>query len=767
MGTTIRGRTLLFAAGAVLLAITCREPTAPGDPPVEELAAPDPALQPSGVALDIGAGPTATLVGAGDIASCSTENDELTARTLDTIPGTVMAVGDNAYVGGTATEYGTCYQPTWGRHRSRTRPTPGDKDYVTAGAAGYWSYFGAAAGDSGKFYYSYELGNWQVIVLNSKLPTSATSPQTLWLRQTLAASTKSCQVAYWHVPYVSSTSTAVRTTLRPIWDVLYEFGVEIVVNANEKVYERFAPQRPDQTADPVGGIREFVVGTGGASRSSFGVIQPNSEVRDASAHGVLRLTLGSTGYRWKFIPVAGKTFTDEGEGACGGAAAPPVANPGGPYTSGFTVTFDGSGSFDPQGDALTYDWDFGDGSPHGSGVAPTHTYAAEGTYTVTLVVTGADGEASSPASTTATILNQPPAVDAGPDQSASLGMAVSIAASFTDAGTDDAPWTYWVNWGDGSTPEQGSLAAPGPIAASHTYASAGTYTVAVTVTDRDGASGTDAAAIVVSPPGASFTFVGAGDIASCKNGRDELTAQILDTIPGTVFTIGDNAYPNGRAIDYQNCYEPSWGRHKHRTWAVLGNHEYDTKTADPSFDYFGDRAGPRGLGYYSFDLGDWHIIVLNDNSSFVPFKAGSVQDRWLRNDLATNTKPCIMALWHQPLFMSSNDAFIQRDSRKILWDRLYAAGADVVLSGHQHFYERMHPMRPDSTRDDATGIRAFIVGTGGESSALPTMNIHPNSVVRSAHFGVIKFTLRSGSYDWQFIPAKGYTFTDSGSAACH
>ena len=266
--------------------------------------------------------------------------------------------------------------------------------------------------------------------------------------------------------------------------------------------------------------------------------------------------------------------------------------------------------------------------------------------------------------------------------------------------------------------------------------------------------------------GGSAVLVGAGDIASCANNNDELTAQLLDGIPGTVFTAGDDAYPNGRAVDYQNCYAPTWGRHLNRTIAVLGNHEYDSSaTADPSFDYFGDRAGPRGKGYYSLDLAAWHIVVLNDN---IAFAAGSEQDQWLRNDLAAHPNQCILAIWHQPYFFSnknpSGDVILP--TRKIFWDRLYAAGADLVIDGHQHQYERFAPMNPDGQTDAAYGIREFIVGTGGESSAEPAA-IASNSEVRSRAFGVMKFTLNDGGYDWQFYPIPGVIFSDAGSASCH
>ena len=263
-------------------------------------------------------------------------------------------------------------------------------------------------------------------------------------------------------------------------------------------------------------------------------------------------------------------------------------------------------------------------------------------------------------------------------------------------------------------------------------------------------------------------LVGAANIATCGMTNDEATADLLDGIPGTVVALGDNAFPRGRLVDYQNCYGPSWGRFLDRTRAVIGNHEYDSSsTAEGAFDYYGDRAGPRGLGYYSFNLGDWHVVVLNDNARFVPFGAGSAQDQWLVNDLAANSKACTLAMWHVPLFLSSNDpGYTSNPTRKILWDRLYAAGADVVLNGHQHHYEVMAPMRPDGTRDDSTGIRQFNVGTGGESVALPTVSIHPNSVVRAAVFGVLKLTLKTGGYDWQFVPVAGESFNDSGSGRC-
>jgi len=262
------------------------------------------------------------LVGAGDIASCSSSGDEATANLLDGISGTVFTLGDNAYDSGTATEYTNCYGPSWGRHRARTKPSPGNHEYNTTNATGYYGYFGSAAGDPTKGYYSYELGNWHIVVLNSNLSCAviscaAGSTQEQWLRADLAANTKPCTLAYWHHPrFNSGADHGNDLDVAPFWDALYEFNADVILNGHEHVYERFAPQTPSAVADPVRGIRQFTVGTGGRSKYTFGTIQPNSEVRDATSYGVLKLTLHSNTYDWQFVPVAGSSFTDSGTGSC-------------------------------------------------------------------------------------------------------------------------------------------------------------------------------------------------------------------------------------------------------------------------------------------------------------------------------------------------------------------------------------------------------------------------------------------------------------------
>ena len=270
------------------------------------------------------------------------------------------------------------------------------------------------------------------------------------------------------------------------------------------------------------------------------------------------------------------------------------------------------------------------------------------------------------------------------------------------------------------------------------------------------------------PPSGSEVLVGAGDIAVCGSSSDDQTAAVLDGIPGTVFTLGDNAYPNGSTSDYANCYDGSWGRHKARTRPSPGNHEYQTANASGYFTYFGSAAGTQGQGYYSYNLGDWHIIVLNSNSncSTISCAAGSAQEQWLRQDLAANTKSCTLAYWHHPRFNSGAE---HGNSTAVapFWDALYQFNAEIVLNGHEHIYERFAPQTPNAVADPARGIREFVVGTGG-ASHYGFGTLKANSEVRNnTANGVLKLTLRAGGYDWTFVPAGSATFTDSGSGSCH
>jgi hypothetical protein len=263
----------------------------------------------------------AILVGAGDIADCGDlAGAEATARLLDQTSGTVMAVGDLAYPDGSKENF-ACYDKTWGRAKSRSRPAPGNHEFHAAGASPYFAYFGAAAGDPKGGFYSYELGSWHIIVLNSECKDiggcDAGSREEKWLRADLAAHPASCTLAYWHKPLFSSGSAHGNDTeIKPFWQALYEARATIVVNGHDHDYERFAPQSPDGAADGVRGIREFVAGTGGKNHRPFGTIQPNSEARNADTFGLLKLTLREKSYDWQFIHEAGKTFADSGTGTC-------------------------------------------------------------------------------------------------------------------------------------------------------------------------------------------------------------------------------------------------------------------------------------------------------------------------------------------------------------------------------------------------------------------------------------------------------------------
>lgn len=263
----------------------------------------------------------AVLVGAGDIADCTDlSGAEATAKLLEAIPGTVMAVGDLAYPDGTKENF-ACYDKTWGRVKSRTRPAVGNHEFHSTGATYYFSYFGAAAGDPTKGYFSYDLGTWHIVVLNSECQQiggcQAGSQEEKWLRSDLAAHPAACTLAYFHKPLFSSGGAhGDAPEFKPFWQALYDAHADVVVNGHDHDYERFAPQNPNGEADPAHGIREFVVGTGGKNHRPFHAPDQNSEVRNADSFGVLKLTLRAHGYDWSFIPEAGKSFTDAGTGTC-------------------------------------------------------------------------------------------------------------------------------------------------------------------------------------------------------------------------------------------------------------------------------------------------------------------------------------------------------------------------------------------------------------------------------------------------------------------
>jgi acid phosphatase type 7 len=263
-------------------------------------------------------------------------------------------------------------------------------------------------------------------------------------------------------------------------------------------------------------------------------------------------------------------------------------------------------------------------------------------------------------------------------------------------------------------------------------------------------------------------LVAAGDIAHCVYNRRGagVTADIIQSLPGVVAAIGDLAYDNGSPGEFQECFEPTWGKFKQRIMPALGNHEYGLGVATGYFDYFGDVAGVPERGYYSYNLGTWHVVVINSNCRFIGGCAvGSPQERWLREDLAAHPAMCTMAYWHHPLVSSGFEG--SSPVMQPLWQALYEAGAELVLTGHDHDYERFAPMAADGSLDAQAGIRQFIVGTGGAPLSA-FKQTQPNSEVRATDLnGVLKVTLRAGSYDWEFLPEQGKNFRDAGSATCH
>jgi len=254
---------------------------------------------------------TFVIAGAGDIAG-SGSGDDRTALLLDAIePDVVFTTGDNAYPDGTLSDYQTYYQPTWGRYKSRTWPSPGNHDHHMDDASGYFSYFGPRAPAS---YYSYDLGAWHLISLDSEISMAAGSPQLTWLRADLTASNAACTLAYWHKPRYTAGKYGDFTFTTAVWQLLYAEGAELVLNGHDHNYQRYRPMDPDGRADTARGIREIVVGTGGAGSYDLRS-DSRREAAQSSVFGVLEVTLHPGGYDWRFVPVSG-SYADSGSGRC-------------------------------------------------------------------------------------------------------------------------------------------------------------------------------------------------------------------------------------------------------------------------------------------------------------------------------------------------------------------------------------------------------------------------------------------------------------------
>jgi len=356
------------------------------------------------------------------------------------------------------------------------------------------------------------------------------------------------------------------------------------------------------------------------------------------------------------------------------------------------------------------------------------------------------------------------------------------------------PLSYAYQWrrcdeiGDACTDITGATASAYGVVALDVGA---TLRVLVTASNSAGpataASATTSVVVPLpSPPGDSV-IAAAGDIACDPNdpsvGGDVSTEcqqrATSDLLVGagfaSVLALGDNQYACGGYNAYLQSYDPTWGRVKSITRPVPGNHEYQSSggtDCDPTgnasgyFSYFGDAAGIPNQGYYSSDIGQWHLIALNSNCSAVGGCGyGSPQETWLRADLQSHTNPCTLAYWHHPRFTSG---FVGDDSEvSAFWQDLQTAGVDVVLNGHAHGYERFAPQDGGENYDPVQGIREFVIGTGGDDFHAFAISKRLSETRQDNTFGVLTLTLHSTSYDWRFLPVTGQSFTDSGSSSCH
>src|SRR6266508_1462946 len=497
------------------------------------------------------------------------------------------------------------------------------------------------------------------------------------------------------------------------------------------------------------------------------------------------IDLAIYGYRF----TSGQAFwVDDVSEDCSAVAAAPAAVLAVAPESGaapLSVTADASGPTDADATPIaTYTFDFGDGSsPVGpqAETSATHTYVADGTYTVMVTVADTGGLSSTASKTV--VVNSTPGLNTAPMAALSVAtgpgaetLAVTADAS-ASVDSENNVLSYTFAFGGITVGPQ-----PGPTA-SHSFLAAGTYTVSVTVTDEGGLEDTATRGVTVPAPPSDPVMVAAGDIAcappatgsSCHSPN---TAALIGQInPTQVIPLGDLQYGSTTtAADFQAGYGPfaggapaSWGDYKAITHPTIGSHEYDgLTTAVGYFDYFNGvgapsgPAGPPDKGYYSENLGNWHIVHVNSQRGY---QAGSAQDLWLAADLAANADKCILATWHHPRFSSGvhgNQARVNG-----LFQTLYNGGADVLLSGNDHLYERFGLQDPNAVTDTVRGIRQFVVGTGGKG-LYDWGTVQPSSEVReNTTYGVLKLTLHANSYDWQFVPEAGKTFTDTGTTACH
>jgi PKD repeat protein len=460
------------------------------------------------------------IVAAGDIV-CGTgtpagtpcQHAQTAAVVGQIAPDAVLILGDNQYEDGTLADFNTYYAPTWGRYKAITWPAVGNHEYQTPNARGYYDYFNGVgvqtgrAGDRAKGYYSYDLGSWHLVALNSNCGSvggcGAGSPQEQWLRADLAAHPAACVLAYWHHPRFSSGPHGSDATYQAFWQALVAFDADVVLVGHDHIYERFNPQSATGVADAAHGLRQWVVGTGGKEHYAFATIRANSALRNSTAFGVLKLTLHPTSYDWQFVPVPGATLNDVGTATCNGASTgnrPPTASISAPaaganFPQGASVSFSGSGS-DPENGALggaSLVWTSSINGQIGTGASFSTSSLSVGTHTITLTAKDAQG-ATGTATRSITITpsgggNQAP-VARYTITCPTLQCTADASASTDDVGIVSYAW----NWGNGRSEIK---TVP---TVKNTWATAGTYTVTLTVKDAGGRASSVAKQVVIPTP---------------------------------------------------------------------------------------------------------------------------------------------------------------------------------------------------------------------------------------------------------------------------
>jgi len=591
----IAGLALLGSVGLIPVAAPPANPAS-----ASQLAqAPDPVIATAG---DIACDPSNSNFNGGNGAANSCRQMYTSNLLVGANLAAVLDLGDNQYYCGGYQAFLQSYGPSWGRVKSITYPAVGNHEYLTsggtdctpanAGAAGYFAYFGAAAGQPGQGYYSYDIGTWHIIALNSNCGNAggcgATSPQGIWLANDLKTHANFCTLAYWHIPLFSSGGRA-NNNSKTFWQLLYDNNADLILSAHDHTYERFAPQTPSGSLDTSRGIREFIVGSGGANHTSFVTIAANSEVRNASTFGVLEITLHPTSYDWQFVPEAGQTFTDSGTTACHGATSdttPPTApaNLTAMASSPTQVNLTWSASSDDVG--VTGYKVYRNGVFLASSATTSYsdtTAQAATTYSYTVYAYDAAGNIS-PASNTATVTTpnqgdtQPPSTPDGLTATAATASQVNLAWS---AATDDVGVAGYTIYRNGAA----IATTSGPNATTYTDVSVApstTYTYTVDAFDAAGnRSPQSAGASVTTPPSNIHTItlnptadtyidsanptVNHGTSAQLRVDGSPLVYSFLkfdlSAVPGTVTGLTLNVYAtssSGAGYAVRSVADNSW-----------------------------------------------------------------------------------------------------------------------------------------------------------------------------------------------------------------